>query len=52
MSIESATICACIVRVPWPISVDDTSSRTPRSVSSTAAFEFSFSSPLPVKPEP
>ena len=28
----SATICACIVRVPWPISVLATRMRTPRSV--------------------
>src|SRR5262249_5182340 len=35
----SATICACIVRVPWPISVLATRIRAPRPVSASDAFE-------------
>ena len=35
----SATICACIVRVPWPISVLATRIRAPRSVSAIDAFD-------------
>ena len=48
----SATICACMVRVPWPISVLPTRIRTPFAVSSSAASEASLVSPLPVKPDP
>ena len=48
----SATICACIVRVPWPISVLATRIRAPRPVSASDAFDASFASPPPVKPEP
>src|SRR6202162_5478087 len=48
----SATIWACIVRVPCPISVEATRIRAPRSVSSSDAFEASLTSPPPVKPEP
>ena len=48
----SATICACMVRVPWPISVEPTSSRTPSSVSASPAREASLTSPPPVKPLP
>lgn len=48
----SATICACIVRVPWPISVLLTSTRTPPAVSSTDAFDDNATSPLPVNPDP
>ncbi len=48
----SATICASIVRVPWPISVLPTSTRTPASVSASEAFDASLTSPEPVKPEP
>ena len=48
----SATICACIVRVPWPISVLADAIRTPRSVSASEAFDASLTSPPPVKPEP
>ena len=48
----SATICACMVRVPWPISVLATRMRAPRAVSSSDAFEASLTSPPPVKPEP
>ena len=48
----SATICACIVRVPWPISVLATRILAPRAVSSSDAFEASLTSPPPVKPEP
>jgi hypothetical protein len=48
----SATICACIVRVPCPISVLPTRILTPRSVSASVAFDASFTSPPPVKPEP
>jgi hypothetical protein len=33
----SATICACIVRVPWPISVLDTRIRAPRAVKASRA---------------
>ncbi len=46
----SATIWACMVRVPWPISVLEVSTRAPEAVSSTVAREASFSSPLPVNP--
>ena len=52
MPSASATICACMVRVPWPISVLEVSTRTPVAVSSTVAREASLSSPLPVNPEP
>ena len=48
----SATICACIVRVPWPISVLATRMRAPRSVSASEAFDASLTSPPPVNPEP
>ncbi len=48
----SATICACIVRVPCPISVLATRMRAPRPVSASDAFDASFTSPPPVKPEP
>ena len=48
----SATICACIVRVPCPISVLATRMRAPRSVSASDAFDASLTSPPPVKPEP
>ena len=48
----SATICASIVRVPWPISVLATRIRAPRSVSASDAFDASLISPPPVKPEP
>ncbi len=48
----SATIWACIVRVPWPISVEATRMRAPPGVSSSDAFEASLTSPPPVKPEP
>jgi hypothetical protein len=48
----SATICACMVLVPWPISVLATRMRAPRSVSSNEAFDASFTSPPPVNPDP
>ncbi len=48
----SATICASIVRVPCPISVLATRIRAPRSVRASDAFDASFVSPAPVKPEP
>jgi hypothetical protein len=52
MPSESATICACMVRVPCPISALPTRMRTPRSVVQRAAREASFTSPLPVNPAP
>ena len=52
MPSASATICACIVRVPWPISVLPTAMRTPVGVSSSRAFELRWRSPLPVNPAP
>jgi hypothetical protein len=51
-SSASATICASIVRVPWPISVLATRMRTPAGVVSSPAREPSMTSPLPVKPAP
>ena len=48
----SATICARVVRAPWPISVLATRMRTPRGTSSSAAREASITSPEPVKPAP
>ena len=48
----SATICAWTVRAPWPISVLAVRMRTPRRVSSSEAFDASFTSPAPVNPHP
>ena len=48
----SATICASVVRAPWPISVLPTRMRTPWGSSLSEAREASITSPEPVKPAP